>query len=74
MDDDGAAELSLSVSRGFQHLLLAVCDGPAGADLSNHTTADVCAVGTVKHLTDDDVSKLSARVTSQSIRDTITLV
>lgn len=55
MDDDGAAELGLSVGRGLQNLLLTLRDGPAGADLSNHATADVCAVGTVEHLADDDV-------------------
>lgn len=55
MDDDGAAELGLGVSCGPQHFRLTVGDGPAGADLSDHTTADVCAVGAVKHLTDDNV-------------------
>lgn len=58
MDDDGAAELGLSVSRGPQHLRLTLCDGPAGADLSDHTAADVCAVAAVKHLADDDVCEL----------------
>lgn len=55
MDDDGASELGLGVGSGLQHLLLALRDGPAGADLSNHSTADVRAVGTVEHLVDDDV-------------------
>lgn len=55
MDDDGAAELGLSVSCGPQHFRLTLGDGPAGADLSDHTTADVCTVGAVKHLTDDNV-------------------
>lgn len=55
MDDDGAAELGLGVGGGLQNLLLTVRDGPAGADLSDHTTADVRAVGTLEHLADDDV-------------------
>lgn len=55
MDDDGAAELGLGVGGGLQHLLLTLRDGPAGADLSNHATVDVRAVGTVEHLVDDDV-------------------
>lgn len=59
MDDDRAAQLSLSVSRGPQHLGLAVCDRPTGADLSNHATADVCSVGAVKHLADNDICELS---------------
>lgn len=61
MDDNGAAELGLSVSCGLQHLLLALCNRPAGADLSDHATADVCAVGAVKHLADDDVGELTGR-------------
>lgn len=58
VDDDGAAELSLGVGRGPQHLLLTLRDGPAGADLSDHSAADVRAVCAVKHLTDDDVCEL----------------
>lgn len=61
MDDNGAAELSLSVSCGLQHLLLALRNWPAGADLSNNTTADVCAIGAVKHLADDNVGELTGR-------------
>lgn len=67
MDDDGAAELGLGVSRGPQHLRLALCDWPAGADLSDHATADVCAVGAVKHLADDDVGELGG--TKLGVRD-----
>lgn len=62
VDDDGAAELGLSMSCGFQHLLLTLCDGPAGANLSNHATADICPVGAVEHLTDDNVRELTGRM------------
>lgn len=55
MDDDGAAQLGLGVGCGLQHLLLALRQGPAGADLSDDAAADVRAVGAVKHLADDDV-------------------
>lgn len=58
VDDDGAAELGLSVSRGPQHPRLTLCDGPAGADLSDHAAADVRAVRAVEHLADDDVGEL----------------
>lgn len=61
MDDNRTAQLSLSVRRGSQHLSLALRDGPAGADLTDHTATDVCAVSAVKHLTDDDVCKLKVR-------------
>lgn len=61
VDDDGAAELGLSMSCGFQHLLLTLCDGPAGANLSNHATADIRPIGAVEHFTDDDVRELTGR-------------
>lgn len=61
VDDDRAAQLSLRVGRGLQHLNLTLRDGPAGADLANHTTADVCAIGAVKHLADNDICELSER-------------
>lgn len=61
MDDDGAAELRLSVSCGLQHFLLALRNGPAGPDLSDNTAAYVSAVGAVKHLADNDVSELTGR-------------
>ena len=67
MDDDGAAELSLGMSRGPQHLRLALCDWPADADFSDHTAADVSAVGAVEHLADDDVGEL--RGTKRGVRD-----
>lgn len=74
MDDDGAAELGLSVSRGPQHLCLALCDGPAGADLSDYTAADVCAVSAMKHLADDDVCELTGQdMRSRLKQDDITL-
>lgn len=66
VDDDGAAELSLSVSGGPQHLGLALRDGPAGADLSDHAAADVRAVGAVKHLADDDVCELTGKKMSRN--------
>lgn len=62
VDDDGAAELGLSVSRGFQHLLLTVCDGPAGANLSDHATADVRPVGAVEHFADNYVRELTEKM------------
>ena len=61
MDDDRAAQLCLSVSCGPQHLALTLSDGPAGADLSDHSAADVSTVGAVKHLADDDVCELTGR-------------
>lgn len=61
MNDNGAAELGLGVSRGPQHFPFALRDGPAGANLSDHATADVGTVGAVKHLPDDDVCELVRR-------------
>lgn len=61
MDDNRTAQLSLSVSRGSQHLRFALRDGPAGANLTDHTATDVSAVGAVKHLADDNVSKLKVK-------------
>lgn len=58
VDDDGTAELGLSVGGGPQHLPLTLRDRPAGANLSDHATADVRVVGAVKHLADDDVGEL----------------
>lgn len=59
VDDNRAAQLSLRVGRGPQHLGLALRDGPAGADLADHAAADVRAVGPVQHLADDDVRELT---------------
>ncbi len=56
MDDNRAAEVSLSVGGGSQDLLLALCDWPACTDLSNHTTADICTVRAMEHLIDNDIS------------------
>lgn len=60
VDDDGAAELCLSLGRGPQHPGLALCDWPAGANLPNHAATDICAIGAVQHLPDNDVRELKS--------------
>lgn len=59
MDDNRATQLRLSMGRGSQHLLLALRDGPAGADLTDHAASDVCAISAVEHLADDVIRELT---------------
>lgn len=47
VDNNRTSQLCLSMCSGTQYFLFALCDWPSCADLSNHATADICAISAV---------------------------